>query len=176
MLPESEMMTFSPFSYVNAGIIFFGYMFQNLALQVFFYYARAKEVDSWKTQPKKGYLGEIFGIPLFGTDKAGRAPDHVVLTAVNLLTATCFAFVVTELCTRGHSKMTFEMPSSSEDYVNIIRQLGIAVIYENAAEYYWHRLLHTKPLYARFHKVHHHYKAPGKREYDIFISFVKLGS
>ena len=147
-------------SYLNASIIFFGYIIQNTFVQYLFYVHRKRDVATWKTQPEKGgdRLGVLWGLPIFSS-KPGRVPWHVALTTFNLLLATFFAFAVTEACVRGHSQMVF---TSAGDYGVgwILRDLLVAYVYENVAEFYWHRLLHWAPLYKTFHKVHHTYHSP----------------
>jgi len=49
-----------------------------------------------------------------------------------------------------------------------LSKLLYAVGWQCVAEYYWHRLMHWPPCYRRFHKLHHHYKAPEPFD-DLFI-------
>ena len=116
---------------MNAGIILFGYIIQNSLLQYLFYCRRGKDNASWKTQPEKNpqYLGKFWFLPLF-SNKPGRAHGHAYITTFNLLMATAFAFVVSELCIRGQSKMVFEQVS----WIRIALDLLIAYVYENVAE------------------------------------------
>ena len=133
------MLLFSPFSVVNAGIIFFGYVIQNSLLQFYFYCVRRKDINSWKTQPEKNqYLGRFWFLPLL-SNKPGRAFGHTYITTFNLLMATAFAFVVSELCIRGQSKMVFEQLT----WGRIALDLLIAYVYENIAEVCIHPLSNT---------------------------------
>jgi len=154
------MESMATMSYVNASIILFGYILQNTALSYFFYANRKGDPTAWKIQPTKhtDRLGTLWGLPIVSS-KPGRAPWQVALMTFNLLLATCFSFVVTEACIRGHSKMVFS-PALEYGFGRILRDLLVAWCYENVAEYYWHRLLHWGPLYRMMHKVHHVYKSP----------------
>jgi sterol desaturase/sphingolipid hydroxylase (fatty acid hydroxylase superfamily) len=111
-------------------------------------------------------IGRFWSLPLF-SEKPSRAPYHRIITSFNLFIASIFALIVTELSVRGKNRMAFESPDTY-GYLNIVIDFSIAVAYENIAEYYWHRLLHSKPLYARFHKMHHQYKSPEPWD-DMYI-------
>ena len=69
---------------------------------------------------------------------------------------------------RGYSSLSYE---SIETYglFHLLSDISMAVLYENLAEYYWHRLLHSIPLlYKHFHKIHHFYKSPEPFD-DMYI-------
>lgn len=162
--------TLSSYSFASAGVIFFGYIIQSSLLQFFFYYSSTKSGSrQWKIQTEKGLgdLGIFWAVPFLSEGKSSRAKDHALLTALNLITASCFAFIITELCVRGKSRMSFQ---SVEEYglTTIIHDLFIAVTFENIAEYYWHRFLHSKLMYKRFHKFHHYVKSPEPWD-DMYI-------
>lgn len=162
--------TLSPYSFLNAGVIFFGYIFQSSALQYWFYYSKETEKSSmWKIQAGKGArsLGVFWTIPFLSENKPNRAKDHKLLTTLNLINASCIAFLVTELCIRGKSRMSFISPAEY-GYSSILRDIIFAVTYENIAEYYWHRFLHSKIMYKRFHKYHHYVKSPEPWD-DMYI-------
>jgi sterol desaturase/sphingolipid hydroxylase (fatty acid hydroxylase superfamily) len=55
-----------------------------------------------------------------------------------------------------------------ENAIAVLLQFLLAVAFENVAEYYWHRMMHTKLFYATFHKYHHWYKAPEPWD-DMYI-------
>ncbi|KDO28083.1 hypothetical protein SPRG_20243 [Saprolegnia parasitica CBS 223.65] len=86
-----------------------------------------------------------------------QAPDHSALTLFNLLVASVFAMMAAEGHVRGLSRMTF---GPSPPPLSMALQVGLACVFENTVEYYWHRFLHTRAPYARVHKVHHYYKSP----------------
>lgn len=155
-----DICMFSPYSYINASIILFGYIAQNTALQYWYYCFKREEISDWKIQPEKNrsHLGSLWFLPCL-SKKPDRGPGHRFLTTFNLSLATAFAFFVSELCVTGRSKMSF-VPVSEYGVRTILTDLILAYVYENVAEYYWHRLLHIGPLYRSFHKVHHYYKSP----------------
>jgi hypothetical protein len=129
-------------------IVFFGYVLHSLLLQYFFYYKLSGQVLQWKTQPlNTQHLGRLWGFPLFSS-KTGRGPYHRTLVTINLLAASTFALFTTECAIRGLNKMDFtEYPSLWEAIPPIVSQTLFAVIYENIAEYYWHRIMHLKYFY-----------------------------
>jgi lathosterol oxidase len=151
---------FSPYSYLNACIMLVGYVAQNTLLQYWYYCLRREEVSDWKIQPEsnRNRRGVLWFLTCL-SNNPGRGLYHRLLTTLNLSLAVVFVFFVSESCINGRSKMSFA-PVSEYGLLQIFTDLIIAYIYENIAEYYWHRLLHIGPLYRSFHKVHHYYKAP----------------
>ncbi|EQC33752.1 hypothetical protein SDRG_08854 [Saprolegnia diclina VS20] len=109
-----------------------------------------------------GYLGASFLLervfyPSPSPRSQPKAPDHTALTLFNLLVASVFAMLAAEGHMRGLSRMSFG-PSPAP--LTIALEVGLACLFENTVEYYWHRFLHTRAAYAHVHKVHHHYKSP----------------
>ncbi|KAL6811156.1 hypothetical protein GGI42DRAFT_316000 [Trichoderma sp. SZMC 28013] len=49
-----------------------------------------------------------------------------------------------------------DLPTPTEFVLGFVQNL----ILRETFNYYWHRLAHWKPLYRRFHKVHHEFTAP----------------
>lgn len=157
----------SAYSYISFCVIFFGYSFQTLALQYFFYYVRSDAVKQWKIQPNKTtHVGAVYGVPLL-SNKPNRGPYHRVLVTVNLLVASCFAFFTTQMCVTGRARMMFD-DLATHGLGAVALELLVAVVYENVTEYYWHRLMHLPGLYARLHKHHHFYKSPEPWD-DMYI-------
>ncbi|RHZ06406.1 hypothetical protein DYB31_007277 [Aphanomyces astaci] len=87
-----------------------------------------------------------------------RSVHHGSLISFNLIMAAAYAMVSTELHVRGLSLMQFDAVWPS--WLAITGQVVGAMLGANHVEYYWHRLLHSRFLYTRVHKVHHHYKHP----------------
>ena len=161
-----EVLDFKPSPYAIGSflVILLGYIAHSSVMQYLFYYRRGGrngDIRQWKSQPNKDATtkdGIFYGHPLVSS-KPLRGPYHRMLTTFNLIMASLFAGVVSELCVSGRTKMRFESVSEY-DISNIIIDCVIAVTYENVAEYYWHRLMHFKQFYAVFHKYHHFYKSP----------------
>lgn len=160
-------MAFSIYSISSFCIILFGYIIQTSIIQYLFYYSNAVSSDEWKTQPqKKSSVGFMFGVPLL-SNKPNRGPNHRYLTTFNLLMASVFALLATEYSVTRRNKMQFTDPL--EYGIGwILLDLLLIVTYENVAEYYWHRLMHSKYFYAIFHKHHHFYKSPEPWD-DMYI-------
>lgn len=159
----------STYSIAAFCVIFFGYILQTSVLQYFFYYRRKapKDIHAWKIQPsKRNAVGCFWFMPVM-SKKPNRGPYHAVLSSCNLLIASMFAFVTTECSVRSYNQMMFE---NIEDVglMSIVAGFMLAVAYENIAEYYWHRMMHTKHFYATFHKIHHYYKSPEPWD-DMYI-------
>ncbi|ETW08173.1 hypothetical protein H310_02509 [Aphanomyces invadans] len=87
-----------------------------------------------------------------------RSIHHTTLVSFNLLLAATYAMAAAELHVRGRSAMVFDAEWPS--WKTIAVQVALAILGANCVEYYWHRLLHTRFLYTRVHKVHHYYKRP----------------
>ncbi|OQR88019.1 sterol desaturase [Achlya hypogyna] len=113
-------------------VVFLGYIGSSILLERLFYPA-----PSPRAQPK--------------------AADHNALALFNLLVASVFAMATAECHARGLSRMSFGPAPSTA--MLLLQVLG-ACVFENTIEYYWHRILHTRAMYTRIHKVHHHYKRP----------------
>ena len=74
--------------------------------------------------------------------------------------------VAVELTRRGRTGVVFDW--SEVGWFGAVRGLVVACAFENITEYVWHRILHTRWLYARLHKLHHYYKAPTPFD-DMFV-------
>ncbi|KAJ1412132.1 fatty acid hydroxylase superfamily-domain-containing protein [Ochromonadaceae sp. CCMP2298] len=138
-------------------VIFFGYIAQSSLLQYVFYTRSGKTgSNTWKIQDQKtDSVGQFWGPPLLSS-KPNRAKDHGILATCNLLIAGAFAAMTTECSVRGWNRMCFDRVGVSA----LLGELLLAVAFQSVAVYYWHRLMHTKPFYAQFHKLHHVYKSP----------------
>ena len=144
-------------------IIFLGYIIQSSLLILYYYYICKNNYNQWKIQHEKGSsVGTFFS--LFSM-KPGRGPFHRVVTTFNLVMASLFALLTTEMTIRGYTSIVF-----SNDYgvFNMLKDFIIAVVYQSVVEYYWHRIMHFRLFYKHLHKYHHHYKAPEVYD-DLYI-------
>jgi sterol desaturase/sphingolipid hydroxylase (fatty acid hydroxylase superfamily) len=148
-------------------VIVVGYVMHSSLLQYLYYSRWSEHRKEWKIQRNKDkHVGFFYFHPFF-VSKPDRGPYHRVLTSVNLLQAATFAMVVTEISVREMNKMQYT-PLATYGVVSVLRDLLIAVTLENVFEYYWHRMMHLKFFYLRFHKIHHHYKSPEPFD-DMYI-------
>lgn len=157
-------------------------------LQYYYYYYRAATYHEWKLQIKQGtdaLNDPVPWIPFFGHHKPRSAPYHQILTTLNTTVAAIFAALTTEYTLRGRNYLYYQhLPFADKESIlsysvsNPVDQgmytllycvstIGylffeflVAVIWENIAEYYWHRCMHTPFMYQRFHKLHHRYRSP----------------
>jgi sterol desaturase/sphingolipid hydroxylase (fatty acid hydroxylase superfamily) len=139
------MMVISIFSISSFFIIFFGYIIQSSLLIFFYYYLNDHNKQEWKIQKDKGNMN--------------KAPYHRIITTFNLIMASSFSLITTELTLKNRTNIKFTNLNEYGIYY-IIQDMFIAVLYQSIIEYYWHRMMHLKWFYATFHKLHHAYKAP----------------
>ena len=71
-----------------------------------------------------------------------------------------------ELTRRGQTRVVLAWDQVG--WIGFLWGTAIAILFENATEYVWHRAMHTRFLYARLHKLHHFYKAPTPFD-DMFV-------
>jgi sterol desaturase/sphingolipid hydroxylase (fatty acid hydroxylase superfamily) len=138
-------------------IIFLGYITKSCILQHIYYHYNQTNVHKWKIQPSQYHLGFYF-IPILSS-KPDRAPNHGLFSFINLVIASKFCGMIMLLTSINFCPFKFTC-FQTFGILNIINDFIIAVVYECVAEYYWHRLMHTKYFYSIFHKFHHYYKAP----------------
>lgn len=151
-------------------IMFFGYIITSTLLQYLYYYRNHHKLKMWKIQSSvecSSYNRMFTWWLPFLNLKQNRAPDHWILATINLIVASCFAGATCELCINNQSKMIFDT-LESYGYLTAFYDFCIAIIYENTVEYYWHRIMHSKLCYKRFHKFHHFYKNPEPFD-DMYI-------
>ena len=147
-------------------IIFFGYMLQTATLQYLYYYCKTKDIQ-WKIQQnRKESIGSFWGLPLFSV-KPNRGDYHAIFTSFNLFIASTFAAVTAE-CSVGRLNYMRFGDLTAQEPRRIAVEVLAAIMYQSVAEYYWHRLMHTKYFYKVFHKYHHFYKSPEPWD-DMYI-------
>ena len=91
-------------------------------------------------------------IPLLALKK-NRPVTHALFATINLIVASTFAFTVTELSVQRRTRMSFDSVSEY-GYEYILRDLGVAIVFQCIAEYYWHR--YVRKLLSTFNDVHKH--------------------
>lgn len=133
-------------------------------LQYYYYAKKGNESETWKIQPnKKEHLNDYkWWLPCLDiyAQKSKRGPNYSLFCTINICVASSFAALATELCIRGYSKMYWEIDEKGWLYYLTYSTI-IPIVYENVAEYYWHRLMHVPYFYKRLHKIHHYFKSPG---------------
>lgn len=164
----TEIETLSGYTMLVFSIIFFGYIAQTSLLQLVFYSrSSVSDANSWKIQPRnQGALGRFWFFPPL-SQKPARGPYHRLFAIVNLSIASVCAAVTTECSLRRLNYMSYE-GVISYGWESIGWDLLKAVIFQSVAEYYWHRMMHLKFFYVRFHKIHHYYKSPEPWD-DMYI-------
>lgn len=159
---------FSTWSFLSFGIISIGYVFQSSLLQYIFYNRRNDSISIWKIQADKThYSGTTATAKSTVPISSIKGNYHNLVTALNLMIASFFAFIITELSVNGKTNLRFD-DISSYGLTNITQDFVLAVIFENIVEYYWHRLMHTRYFYHKMHKYHHFYKSPEPFD-DMYI-------
>jgi sterol desaturase/sphingolipid hydroxylase (fatty acid hydroxylase superfamily) len=160
------LLTYQPSVYAFAAFltIFVGYMIQTMLLQFIFYYCRAKDCE-WKVQNNRlEHVGQLWGWPLL-SQKPNRSKFHKLFTSINIVLGSLFAALTAEFSVKGWNRMVFLNTVSIQ---RIFVDCLVAVVFQSVAEYYWHRLMHTKYFYAALHKHHHFYKSPEPWD-DMYI-------
>lgn len=153
---------FNPSSFLlGFGIIVSGYLAQNSFLQYIYYYLRHKDVKQWKIQPHyraANIVPTFYAPPLLST-KPNQAPYHNLIGTINLVVAGCFGGYLSQLSYSAFCPFSFD-PIVKYGLVSVLLELFLAVMWQCIVEYYWHRTMHLKWFYTRFHKFHHAYKSP----------------
>lgn len=170
-----------PLGIAAGGAMAAFYTLFSAALQLWFYYGRADSSAQWKIQPDKGRerLGWRALVPWVPAREAltepasrvKRAPHHWLLASVNLCMASVIAALTVDAIATGRSRAYLEWPAHQPAWRCAASWAGstLAIVAgHQVAEYYWHRLMHLPFFYARFHKLHHFYKAPEPFD-DLYI-------
>lgn len=154
---------------------FFGYFFLSGTLECLFYKSNNNnKKKEWKIQPNERTHGIIsksrtrlsiplldffFGMSKHDVESKKRHPMHAIFGTINLTCSSLFSAIVTELTIRGKSNIILNNNNDNNAF-EIIRCLFLALGLQSLLEYPWHRLMHTRFFYRRFHKIHHEYKSP----------------
>lgn len=160
------MINISIYSLISFLIIFLGYIIQSSLIIIYYYYINGNDSNKWKTQSDKGIVGIMFSMPLL-SNKPNRGPYHRYITTFNLIMASLFALITTELTIKGYTNIK-NVNINDYGMYQIIIDFIVAVVYQSIIEYYWHRLMHMKFFYKNLHKYHHYYKSPEVFD-DLYI-------
>lgn len=166
------------------GVQFFGYIALSTALELWFYVDWSGKRDSSATHSRKiqrhkracgtvrAHKSDPWGLPLYQLLCARKpTPDgrdecfehHRLFASVNLLTSATFAGVVGETVNRGAPYTSLYGGSAFDLNCGILACVWAfvkAVAWQSVAEYAWHRAMHSRFAYARWHKAHHAYASP----------------
>lgn len=112
-----------------------------------YYVARRNEPQTWKLQSKR--------MPTAKQQRRAMVLSTTNLALGGLLTGHLVYWVMT-------GSLTTPVYDDVSVYGWTWTLLSVPVLFFliDGAAYYVHRLLHTRPLYRRFHKVHHRWGAP----------------
>ena len=132
-----------------------------------------------KIQPHRAVCGTVrahaddpWGFPLYQMlfqrfprdDGRATHPRHRAYASWNLLASALFAFAVGESVARRRSSIYSRDDSrawcESSEFLDALFGFLAATCWQSALEYYWHRAMHARRFYERFHKIHHFYVSP----------------
>ena len=141
---------------------------RSLGLQYCFYVQAADSGALWRIQrggkgswkaatlpPAVNLFLSLLGVQVrAGAERSNlkRAPDHDLISSINLMTASAAAGSVFEATARGASGITFDVEKAGGVAFAALSTVG-AICWQLVLEYYWHRLMHLPAMYKRFHKV-----------------------
>ncbi|XP_030835386.1 delta(7)-sterol 5(6)-desaturase erg32 isoform X1 [Strongylocentrotus purpuratus] len=130
-------------SFTGAFLIFYGV---GGYLKWYYYIQRRERAADWKCQPDRFLQPEDDRLEFW-------------LGSLNIaIGSLSFGILVTYIMNGGETKLYY----SIKDYGWVYFLLSIPglYVYNEASSYYTHRLMHHPILYRRYHKLHHHFKAP----------------
>jgi len=181
---RSRAMSVSNTAVCAFAVQFFGYIALSTALELWFYVDWRDNRDSSAThsrkiQRHKRACGTVrvrrsdpWGLPMYQLlfakrpaldGRGGCFEHHRVFASVNLLTSATFAGIVGEAVHRGAPYTSlYGNAAFGWDYGILACVWGFvkAVVWQSVAEYAWHRVMHGRYAYARWHKAHHAYTSP----------------
>ncbi|CAN0444313.1 unnamed protein product [Pylaiella littoralis] len=129
---------------------FEGFLFMAIGYVLFRY---EMQINLRKEETRRWWL------PLFCRDKNGRHPLHGAFATTNILMASTFAGTVTHFIVAGRTRVSWDTEVGFS-WPRTVAGLVLSLAWQSVLEYYWHRLMHLRPVYTRMHKYHHFYKSP----------------
>lgn len=112
-----------------------------------YYVRRRHEPETWKLQPKR--------IPTAKLQRRAMVLSTTNLAIGGVITGNLVYFVMTGALT---TPVYFEV--SNYGWAWTLGSLPLLFFLVDGMAYYVHRFLHTRPMYKRFHKVHHRWGSP----------------
>lgn len=152
--------------------ILIGHTIFSTLLQYFYYFPSSLQACEWKiqrfsfTSSNDTSLKFQWWLPIIN-NKRNRASFHYIIATLNLIVASFFSCLVSDLYMKGYSYLTCENIWHYGVFY-LFYDVVIAITIQSVLEYYWHRLMHIPMFYKLFHKYHHHYKSPEPFD-DLYI-------
>lgn len=112
-----------------------------------YYVRRAHEPETWKIQPRR--------MPSAKQQRRAMVLSTTNLAIGGLLTGNLVYFMMT-----GALPIPIYYEVASYGWVWTLVGLPLLFFLVDGAAYYVHRFLHMRPMYTRFHKIHHRWGAP----------------
>lgn len=153
-----------PLSWAVSVLTLVFYVSLSWLLQLVFF--RDGEVAArWRLQPSVAPSVDASLLPWLAVLRrkpgvAASPPGAAVMAAANTLLAAAAAGFTAEAALRGASSLHDAAPAGAAGWAAAASALVLSIALQSVAEYYWHRAMHTRLLYANFHYIHHANRAP----------------
>ncbi|XP_001636066.2 delta(7)-sterol 5(6)-desaturase erg32 [Nematostella vectensis] len=115
-------------------------------MQWLYYIRQRAEPEKWKCQPNRFLSRE------------DELHEVILGTSNMMLGAGIFGILSCYVSNGGHTTVYYDPAEFGWTY--FIMSIPLLFFYQDAAAYYYHRMLHWPFFYKNFHKWHHRYKAP----------------
>jgi sterol desaturase/sphingolipid hydroxylase (fatty acid hydroxylase superfamily) len=142
-------------------LVFTFYNTMNGLLYLYYYQLHQKSTENWKIQPKR--IHNLFS-----------NSNHKFFGPVNIFIASLFAGTVMHLVMNNSTLVYWNTADEifANGFCSVAYFLTVSLvgptITQGFLEYWWHRMMHLPWFYSTFHKIHHHYKSPQRKQYERF--------